>query len=192
MYLACTCSYQERLCRQSKTLTCSKCSLRCCNQYSIRMRDSRSNGTMIYYLKLGNSSLSHFFYRSNAVLPSSGTKVYKPDFAVFSHIINKKCLLLVSEFKPTKQNSAIESDLVKLGHQMRSTYNALVRNRVDQPFVCGVRSEGTRLTTYVMDMPSPHLYRMTKLSELSLFENVEQLSVLPNIVMKLTQLKVSI
>ncbi len=54
------------------------------------------------------------------------------------------------------------------------------------------RSEGTRLTTYIMDMPSPNIYRMTKLAEISMYENVEQFISVPNIIMKLLQLKVNI
>ncbi|KAI8641965.1 hypothetical protein BD408DRAFT_345156 [Parasitella parasitica] len=126
---------------------------------------------------------------ANAELTSSGSKTYKPDFTLFSRIINVKCVLLVSEFKPTKCNSAVESDLVKLGRQMRSTYNDLVNNRLGNPIVCGIRSEGTRLTTYCMDMPSPNMYRMTKLSEISLHENIEQYILLPKIIIKLLQLK---
>ncbi|KAI7847865.1 hypothetical protein BDC45DRAFT_524893 [Circinella umbellata] len=63
---------------------------------------------------------------------------------------------------------------------MRSTYNDLVNNRLGNPVVCGIGSEGTRLATYYMDMPSPNMYRMTKLSEISLYGNIEQFIVLPN------------
>ncbi|KAL9541102.1 hypothetical protein MBANPS3_009311 [Mucor bainieri] len=126
---------------------------------------------------------------ANAELASSGLKTYKPDFTVFTRVINVECVLLVSEFKPTKSNSAVESDLVKLGRQMQSTYNDLVNDRLGNPTVCGIRSEGTRLTTYCMDMPSPNMYRMMKLAEISLYENIEQLILLPNIIMKLLQLK---
>jgi hypothetical protein len=136
--------------------------------------------------------MAHVFYRANAELTSSGVKTYKPEFTAFSRIINIKCVVLVSEFKPTKSNSAVESDLVKLGRQMRSIYNDLVRLRLRNPVVCGIRSEGTQLTTYCMDMPSPNLYRMTKLAEISLYENIEQFILLPNIIMKLLQLKVNI
>lgn len=100
--------------------------------------------------------VAHVFHRLNALLISSSVLAYKPDFSAFSRIINKKCVFLVYEFKPTKHNSEVESDLVKLGCQMRFSYKALVSHRVDNPIVCDVRSEGTQLTTYCMDMSSPN------------------------------------
>ncbi|GAA5816089.1 hypothetical protein MFLAVUS_009611 [Mucor flavus] len=85
---------------------------------------------------------------------------FKPDFQVFSRAINIKCIVVVTEFKPTSRNSAVESDLVKLGKQMKLIYNNLVAKRIPKPSVCGLLCQRETLCTYVMDMPSSHAYRM--------------------------------
>ncbi|KAG2217928.1 hypothetical protein INT45_012591 [Circinella minor] len=81
--------------------------------------------------------------------------VFKPDFQVFSRIINIRCIVIVAEFKPKSRNSAVESDLIKLGKQMKLMYNELVEKRVPTPTVCGLLCQGENLATYVMDMSFP-------------------------------------
>ncbi|CEG64292.1 hypothetical protein RMATCC62417_01290 [Rhizopus microsporus] len=90
-------------------------------------------------------------------LSNNEPKAYKPDFVVYSMTINVKCVVLIAEFKPTEQNSTIESDSVKLARQMRTIYNDLVLNGVECPLVCGILAEGRHLKTFVMDMISPKL-----------------------------------
>lgn len=61
---------------------------------------------------------------------------------------------------------------------MKPMYNELVEKRIPKPTVCGLLCQGENLKTYVMDMPSPHTYRMVKLSSVTLCKNVEELHLL--------------
>ncbi|KAG2237224.1 hypothetical protein INT48_006628 [Thamnidium elegans] len=83
---------------------------------------------------------------ANGALNEDST--FKPDFQVFSRIINIKCIVIVAEFKPKSRNSAVESDLIKLGKQMKLMYNELVEKRVPKPTVCGLLCQGENLSTY--------------------------------------------
>ncbi|KAG1520862.1 hypothetical protein G6F46_009038 [Rhizopus delemar] len=114
---------------------------------------------------------------------------YKPDFCVYTQTINIKCVILIAEFKPTENNSAVESDEVKLGRQMKAAYNDLVEDRIPNPIVCGMLAQGKRMSNYVMDMISPQLYRFRKFSEVDLCFTLSQLDSLPTIVLRLLQLK---
>ncbi len=105
---------------------------------------------------------------------------------VYSISINVKCVLVIGEFK----KSAIESDRVKLGKQVRITYNELVFHRVPNPAVCGIICQGDDIFTYYTDMKSPKLYRMVKVSKVKLFRNVEELYFLLHIISSIVQLKV--
>ncbi|KAG2205501.1 hypothetical protein INT47_005875, partial [Mucor saturninus] len=116
--------------------------------------------------------------------------MFKPGFQVFSRVINIRCIIIVAEFKAKSHNSAVESDLVKLGKQMKVMYNELVEKRIPKPTVCGLLCQGENLKTYVMDMTSSHTYRMVKLSSVTLCQNVEELHLLPTFISKLTQIKV--
>lgn len=128
------------------------------------------------------------FHRANGTL--NGDSTFKPDFQVFSRIINIRCIAIVAEFKPKSRNSAVESDLIKLGKQMKLVYNDLVEKGVPKPTVCGLLCQGENLNTYAMDMPSPYTYRMVKLSKATLCRNIEELHLLPGFISKLVQVKV--
>lgn len=114
---------------------------------------------------------------------------FKPNFMVYSISINVKCVLVIGGFKKSTNYSAIESDRVKLGKQMRITYNELVFHRVPNPTVCGIICQGDDIFAYYMDMKSPKLYRMVKVSKVKLFRNVEELYFLPHIISSIVQLK---
>ncbi|KAI7906758.1 uncharacterized protein BX663DRAFT_428090, partial [Cokeromyces recurvatus] len=73
---------------------------------------------------------------------------FKPDFVVYSISINVKCISVLGEFKKSTNYSAIESDKVKLGKQMRAIYNELVLYRVPNPVVCGIICQGDDIFTY--------------------------------------------
>ncbi|KAG2237880.1 hypothetical protein INT48_002184 [Thamnidium elegans] len=114
---------------------------------------------------------------------------FKPDFVVYSIAINVMCILVIGEFKKTNNYSAIESDIVKLGKQMRLTYNDLVSKRILHPVVCGIICQGDDKITYFMDMQSPKQYRMFKISKVKLFKSSEELYFLPHIISSIVQLK---
>lgn len=63
-------------------------------------------------------------HRANGALNEDSA--YKPDFEGFGRIINIRCIVLVAEFKPKSRNSAVESDFIELGKQMKTLYNDLV------------------------------------------------------------------
>lgn len=131
---------------------------------------------------------SIYFHRANA--PLNEGSVYKPDFQVFSRVINFKCIVIVAEFKHKSHNSSVESDLVKLGKEMKLVYNDLIKKRIPEPTVCGLLCQGKYLSTFSMDMPSPFTYRMVKLSKVTLCRNIQELHLLPTFISKLIQVKV--
>ncbi|KAG1463237.1 hypothetical protein G6F46_003734 [Rhizopus delemar] len=49
----------------------------------------------------------------------NGDLTSKPGFQVFSRIINIRCIVIVAAFKHKPRNSAVESDFIKLGKQMK-------------------------------------------------------------------------
>ncbi|KAI7847360.1 hypothetical protein BDC45DRAFT_562378 [Circinella umbellata] len=53
---------------------------------------------------------------------SDSYSTMNPDFQVFSSIINIRCIVIAAGFKPKSRNSAVESDLVKSGKQMKLIY----------------------------------------------------------------------
>ncbi|CAO3690315.1 unnamed protein product [Rhizopus stolonifer] len=102
---------------------------------------------------------------------------------------NTKCIVLIAEFKRSNQNSFVESDLLKLGKQIKLTINKLVSSGVVKLKVCGVHCEGDNLNTYVMDLVSPKVYRMINIAKIKLFEKLDQISLLPRILAHLICLK---
>jgi hypothetical protein len=126
---------------------------------------------------------------ANGQLSRNNNVAFKPDFSVYNISGSAKCVVLIAEFKPTEKNSNVESDLVKLAKQMKETLNKLIINGVMKPKVCGVHCEGENVQTYVMDLPSPKLYRITNTSKIKLFKNVDQMSLLPNVIKHLLCLK---
>lgn len=69
------------------------------------------------------------FYRANGELLKDSN--VKPDFVVYTISVNAKFILVLSEFKNATNYTAIESDKVKLGKQMRTVYNELVKQRYE-------------------------------------------------------------
>ncbi|KAG2214307.1 hypothetical protein INT47_000863 [Mucor saturninus] len=126
---------------------------------------------------------------ANGQLKSETTNSFKPDFTVYNLSGSAKCVILIAEFKHKDQNSYVESDLVKLGKQMKLTLNLLIKDGVKKPKVCGIHCEGEEVYTFIMDMPSPKLYRMCNVSKIKLFKNLDQISLLPSILSHLLYLK---
>lgn len=114
---------------------------------------------------------------------------YKPDFLLYNTSGNKKCVIIIAEFKPSEKNSYVESDLVKLAKQMKETLNEMIINGVSKPEVCGIHCEGENVYTYIMDLPSPKLYRLVNASKIKLFKSLDQISLLPSVITQLLCLK---
>ncbi|KAF7725667.1 hypothetical protein EC973_009474 [Apophysomyces ossiformis] len=113
----------------------------------------------------------------------------KPDFMVTSTCVSFPLAIVVGEFKPPQFNSnQNESDIVKIGKEMRGMLNDLVKKNTPNPVVCGVLVQGFAISTFVLDLPASKLYRMTKIAEVSMFQSLDQICNLPVIVAKLVQL----
>lgn len=132
--------------------------------------------------------MTKYLYRANGELQKDSK--FKPDFVVYSISINVKCILVLGEFKNLSNHSAIESDKVKLGKQMKAIYNELVMNRVQNPVVCGIICEADDIYTYYMDMKSPKLYRLVSVSKVKLFRTLDEFYFLPYVISCIIQLKV--
>ncbi|KAG2205020.1 hypothetical protein INT47_002644, partial [Mucor saturninus] len=111
-------------------------------------------------------------YRANGELHKDSN--LKPDFVVYTISFNVKFILVLGEFKNAANYTAIESDRVKLGKQMRTVYNELVIQRVSNPAVCGIICQGDDIMTYIIDLYCPQLYRMIKMSKAKLFRSLEE------------------
>lgn len=145
--------------------------------------DSNEDSYVHYYLSLLKMKWA------NGQLSRNNKVAFKPDFSVYSISGSAKCVVLIAELKPTEKNSYVESDLVKLAKQMKVILNTLIINGVTKPKVCGVHCEGENVLTYVMDLPSPKLYRISNASKIKLFKNADQMSLLSNVVKHLLCLK---
>ncbi|KAG0770603.1 hypothetical protein G6F57_000074 [Rhizopus arrhizus] len=126
---------------------------------------------------------------TNGQLERGNPKTCKPDFLVYNLPGSVKCVVLIAEFKRPDQNSYVESDLIKLGKQMKFTMSKLVSDGIVKLKVYGVHCEGSNLYTYVMDLASPKVYRMINVAKVKLFGNLEQISLLPRILTHLMCLK---
>ncbi|KAG0173133.1 hypothetical protein DFQ30_008805 [Apophysomyces sp. BC1015] len=114
---------------------------------------------------------------------------YKPDLLVSATCGSFPLAIVVGEFKsPLYNSNQTESDQVKLGKEMRSMINDLVVKGTPDPAVCGVLVQGFDMSTFVMDLPSPKLYRLVKLSNLTMFKTLDQICNLPLITTRLVQL----
>lgn len=117
----------------------------------------------------------------------------KPDLLVSSTCGSLPLALVIGEFKPPNHNSnQTESDLVKLGKEMRVMINDLVTKGVPEPVVCGILVQEFDMSFFVMDLVSPKLYRLLNLADLTMFKTLDQLASLPHITRRLIQLAVSI
>ncbi|KAI8367959.1 hypothetical protein EDC96DRAFT_143342 [Choanephora cucurbitarum] len=101
--------------------------------------------------------------------------IFRPGFQV----VNVRCIVIVAEFKPKSRNSAVKSNLVKLGKQMKLVYNDLIEKRVPKPITYRLLCQGKNL----------HTYGMTKLSEATLCRNIEESDLLSVFICKLVQVK---
>lgn len=138
---------------------------------------------------IGYSTVANISLQANKSLTDTkGT--LKPDFIVYVKTINTHCEILAAEFKPPNAVCQLESDKVKLGKEMRLMYNRLVIFGVSNQVVCGILVENHTISTFKMDMPSPRFYRLTKLSEAAIFKSIREFSLIPDILVKIMQVKV--
>ncbi|KAG0171396.1 hypothetical protein DFQ28_001064 [Apophysomyces sp. BC1034] len=97
----------------------------------------------------------------------------KPDFAANVKAPNSWISVVVCEFKRPGFSPCFESDLVKIGKEMRTMLNYLIRLGVPSPSVGGILIQGRQITTFQFDIVAPKLYRMVKLCELVMFDTLD-------------------
>jgi hypothetical protein len=68
-------------------------------------------------------------------------------------------------------------------------WHKLVMKGAAKPRVCGIHCKGENVLNYIMDLPSPKLYRLISVSKIKLFKNLYQISLLPNVITHLLCLK---
>ncbi|KAI9302392.1 hypothetical protein BJ944DRAFT_257157 [Cunninghamella echinulata] len=124
---------------------------------------------------------------ANSELNSKDSVIYKPDFIV--SCFTNRYKILVGEIKAPNSSSTIESDLIKLGKQMKILYNQLVDKHIPDPIACGILIKGFNLSTYMLDLKSPNLYRLINISHITLFQSIDEIYKLPMILSRLLQLK---
>ncbi|CAO3629978.1 unnamed protein product [Mucor hiemalis] len=97
--------------------------------------------------------------------PNNQTMI--PDFTLFMDPLSTMNfeLFFVEVKRPgNTSNGTLESDLTKLGKEMQIALNKLVLQKVDKPVVVGLLIEGTKASTFKMDIVYNGQYRMVELS----------------------------
>ncbi|CAO3641119.1 unnamed protein product [Cunninghamella blakesleeana] len=99
--------------------------------------------------------------------------------------------LLVIEVKPISKNSSSQpqSDLVKLGKEMKRMIDYLADASIENISVCGVLVEGVNCFTYEMDLEYDGIYRMIQLGQFNLVRDVADILLLPKAIEYLLQTK---
>ncbi|KAG2217257.1 hypothetical protein INT45_010265 [Circinella minor] len=104
------------------------------------------------------------------------SKNLKPDYGLYVNGLSKRFVVLVAEFKPPGREDRMESDLVKIGNEMR--------------FMVGFWStKHVTVSAYKLEPKGVEVYSMTRLSSIKLFTNVLEFSLIPTITSYLHQLK---
>ncbi|KAI8079484.1 hypothetical protein BDF21DRAFT_420200 [Thamnidium elegans] len=116
-------------------------------------------------------------------------KEYKPDFGVYVNGLSKRFVVLVAEFKPVESKQRQESDLVKIGKQMRIMLNELLAIGVKDPVSSGILVSRDTMYTFKMHLAGENLYVMTQLSAIQVVKTHDDLTCIPIIVSKLVQIK---
>lgn len=119
-------------------------------------------------------------------------KEFKPDYGVFANGLSRKFVVLVAEFKPPEGRQQQESDFIKIGKELRIMLNRLLSIGIHDAAVCGILVYNNRMSTFKMELRAPQLYTMVQLSNMPIIQSSEDLSLLPPLVSKLHQLKVSL
>lgn len=99
--------------------------------------------------------------------------------------------LLVVEVKPIGKNSSSQpqSDLVKLGKEMKRMIDYLVDASIENISVCGILVEGVKCFTYMMDLEYDGVYRMVQLGQFNLVRDVSDILLIPKAIEYLLQTK---
>jgi hypothetical protein len=98
--------------------------------------------------------------------------------------------VLTVEIKPPKKSSEsqLESDLVKVGKEMKDMIDVLVDLGVETPTVAGALLEGFSMTTYTMQLVYEGVYIMLERSKVDLLRRPSDIFSAPGITESLMQL----
>jgi hypothetical protein len=98
--------------------------------------------------------------------------------------------VLTVEIKPPKKSSEsqLESDLVKVGKEMKDMIDALVDLGIETPTVAGALLEDFTMTTYTMQLVCEGVYIMLERNKVYLLRSSGDLSITPGITESLMQL----
>ncbi|CAO3651166.1 unnamed protein product [Cunninghamella echinulata] len=120
------------------------------------------------------------------------TATLMADYTIFYQSnLNKNFDLFVVEVKPIGKScgSQVQSDLVKLGKEMKRMVDFLVAEDIDQITVCGMLVKGIECSTYKMDLEYDGMYRMVQLGGFHLLRNETDILLTPKIIQHLIQVK---
>ena len=107
---------------------------------------------------------------------------------------NDRYDIAVSEVKPRSNantNNVVESDLVKIGKEMKWMINNLIKRGTENPVVCGILLQGFVLTTYKMNLLYPKIYHMIGVKSVTLPKSLHEVTSLPPALKAMLQIKVS-
>ncbi|CAO3637363.1 unnamed protein product [Cunninghamella blakesleeana] len=99
--------------------------------------------------------------------------------------------LFVAEIKPVNKNchSQLQSDFVKLGKQMKSMLDHLIKTGVNDPIVTGLLVDGYSCSTFMLSLKSDGIYILTELATFYLLRSPLDSPLIPTIAECFFQLK---
>ncbi|CAO3588587.1 unnamed protein product [Absidia cylindrospora] len=100
--------------------------------------------------------------------------------------------LLAVEVKSIGKSSSgqPQSDLIKLGKEMKRMAGWLVDTGIDKFVVGGMLIEGVSCSTYIMDLSYDGVYRMTQFADFYLLRVPSDIMLVPGIMEYIMQLKI--
>ncbi|KAI7854488.1 hypothetical protein BDC45DRAFT_535502 [Circinella umbellata] len=107
---------------------------------------------------------------------------FKADFVVFVSYRNDRYDIAVSEVKPrlnANTNNVVESDLVKIGKEMKWMINNLIKCGTENPVVWSILLQGFVLTTYKINLLYPKIYYMIGVKSVTLPKSLHEVTSLP-------------
>lgn len=116
-----------------------------------------------------------------------------PDLTLFIEVnstTNYELFFVEVKRKGKYQNNNLENDLVKLGKEMHTALNKLMKKRVRNPEVVGLLIEDTKAIAYKMTLKYEGLYQMIEISQFNFArDNTDDILLIPAIIEKLSQIK---
>ncbi|KAG0738426.1 hypothetical protein G6F57_012260 [Rhizopus arrhizus] len=123
----------------------------------------------------------------------SDLQIMIPDLVLFVEphsATNYELFFVEVKRKGNYQNDYLENDLIKIGKEMHTALNKLVKKKVKNPEVVGLLVEDCHAVAYKMDLEYDGQYRMIEMSRFNFTrDNVDDILLVPAIIEKLNQIK---